>query len=49
MKNNIDFATITVCGLCEVFPYEWIIQKVVWRTNFVEELTELANLGTVVK
>ena len=29
MKNNIDFATITVCGLCEVFPYEWIIQKVV--------------------
>lgn len=44
MKNNIDFATITACGLCEVFPCECLIQKVVWRTNFVEELTELANL-----
>ena len=44
MKNNIDFATITACGLCEEFPCEWLIQKVVWRTNLVEELTELANL-----
>ena len=32
------------CGLCKEFPCEWLIQKVVWRQNVVEELTELANL-----
>ena len=51
VKNNIDFTTVTACGECcvgckkkEDFPCEWLIKKVVWRQNVVEELTELANL-----
>ena len=35
---------VQFCGLCEEFPCEWLIQKVIWRTDLVEELTELANL-----
>lgn len=35
---------VQFCGLCEEFPCEWLIQKIVWRKNVVEELTELANL-----
>ena len=38
-EHNVQF-----CGLCKEFPCEWLIQKVVWRKNVVEELTELANL-----
>ena len=38
-EHNVQF-----CGLCKEFPCEWLIQKVVWRQNVVEELTELANL-----
>ena len=38
-EPNVQF-----CGLCKEFPCEWLIQKVVWRQNVVEELTELANL-----
>lgn len=38
-EHNVQF-----CGLCEEFPCEWLIQKVVWRPNVVEELTELASL-----
>lgn len=38
-KHKVQF-----CGLCEEFPCEWLIQKVVWRTDLVEELTELVNL-----
>ena len=38
-EHNVQF-----CGLCEEFPCEWLIQKVIWRENMVEELTELANL-----
>ena len=30
---------LSILNVCE-----WIIQKVVWRKNLVEELTELANL-----
>ena len=37
LERNV---TISVLEL----PCEWLIQKVVWRTNLVEELTELANL-----
>ena len=43
-EHNVQF-----CGLCNDFPCEWLIQKVVWRPNVVEELTELAvlfNKGT---
>lgn len=32
------------CGLCEEFPCEWLKEKVVWRPNVVEELTELSYL-----
>lgn len=35
---------VQFCGLCKEFPCEWLIQKLFWRTNAVEELTELANL-----
>ncbi len=35
---------VQFCGLCKEFPCEWLVQKVVWRPNVVEELTELANL-----
>lgn len=38
-EHNVQF-----CGLCEEFPCEWLIQKVVWRPNVVEELTELASV-----
>ena len=38
-EHNVQF-----CGLCKEFPCEWLILKVVWRQNVVEELTELANL-----
>lgn len=38
-EHNVQF-----CGLCKEFPCEWLVQKVVWRQNVVEELTELANL-----
>lgn len=37
-KHGVQF-----CGLCEEFPCEWLINKVVWRPNVVEELTELAR------
>lgn len=35
---------VQFCGLCKDFPCEWLIKKVVWRKNVVEELTELADL-----
>lgn len=35
---------VQFCGLCREFPCEWLVQKVVWRRNVVEELTELANM-----
>lgn len=38
-EKNVPF-----CGLCKEFPCEWLIQKVVWRPNVVEELTELAEI-----
>ena len=38
-SHNVRF-----CGLCKEFPCEWLIHKIFWRTNVVEELTELANL-----
>ena len=38
-EHNVKF-----CGLCEEFPCQWLIQKVVWKPNVVEELTELANI-----
>lgn len=34
---------VQFCGLCEEFPCEWLVNKVVWRPNVVEELTELAR------
>lgn len=34
---------VLFCGLCKDFPCEWLINKVVWRPNVVEELGELAR------
>lgn len=42
--NVQESIMVQFCGLCKEFPCEWLIQKVVWRQNVVEELTELANL-----
>ena len=44
MLSNVDFAAVTACGECEAFACEWLVQKVVWRPNVVEELRELADL-----
>ncbi len=33
---------VLFCGLCEAFPCQWLIDKMVWRPNAVKELTELA-------
>ncbi|MCI9617674.1 MAG: DUF3795 domain-containing protein [Eubacterium sp.] len=38
-EHNVQF-----CGLCKEFPCDWLIQKVFWKPNMVEKLTELANL-----
>ena len=38
-EHNVQF-----CGLCNAFPCEWLVKKVFWRQNVVEELTELADL-----
>ena len=38
-EHNVLF-----CGLCNEFPCEWLVKKVVWRANVVEELTQLAKL-----
>lgn len=35
---------VQFCGLCKEFPCDWLVQKVVWRPNVVEELTELARV-----
>ena len=35
---------VQFCGLCKEFPCEWLLQKVTWRANMVEELIELADL-----
>jgi len=37
-EHNVQF-----CGLCGEFPCEWLVKKLVWRKNAVEELTELAE------
>lgn len=34
---------VQFCGLCKEFPCEWLVQKVKWRPNVVEELKELAK------
>ena len=39
--REIDFEAITACG---EFLCQWLIEKVVWRANIVEEMTQLANL-----
>lgn len=38
-EHNVQF-----CGLCNEFPCQWLVKKVVWRPNVVQELTELAKL-----
>lgn len=35
---------VQFCGLCEEFPCPWLVEKVVWRPNVVEELKQLANM-----
>lgn len=34
---------VQFCGLCAEFPCEWLVKKVVWRPNVVQELTGLAQ------
>lgn len=34
---------IQFCGLCKEFPCDWLVEKIVWRENVVEELTQLAS------
>lgn len=36
--------SVQFCGLCKEFPCDWLVKKIVWRPNMVEELTQLANL-----
>ena len=33
---------VLFCGLCNTFPCTWLVSKVTWNKNIVEELTELA-------
>ena len=35
---------VQFCGLCGEFPCQWLIEKVVWKPNVVEELTQLTKL-----
>ena len=34
---------VKFCGLCRDFPCEWVVNKVVWRNNYVEEHRQLAS------
>lgn len=34
---------VLFCGLCVNFPCDWLVQKIIWRPNMVDELTQLAN------
>lgn len=36
--------SVQFCGLCREFPCDWLIQKIYWRKNVIEELTALADL-----
>ena len=31
------------CDLCNEFPCQWLIEKVYWKKNLVEELSHLAE------
>ncbi len=35
---------VQFCGLCKEFPCDWLVPKIVWKPNMVDELTQLANL-----
>ena len=34
---------VQFCGLCLEFPCEFLVNKVTWNPNIVEDLTNLAN------
>lgn len=34
---------VQFCGLCAEFPCGWLVKKVVWRPNLVEEHVRLAQ------
>ena len=38
-KHNVQF-----CGLCSIFPCEWLPEKATWNLNIIEDLTKLAKL-----
>ena len=38
-QHNIQF-----CGLCEEFPCEWLVNKVTWNPNIVQDLSKLAEI-----
>ena len=35
---------VQFCGLCHEFPCDWLIEKVTWNPNIVEDLTNLAKI-----
>ena len=37
-RHNVKF-----CGLCTEFPCEWLLSKITWKQNVVEELSILAK------
>lgn len=38
-ENSVQF-----CGLCDNFPCDWLVNKVVWNPNIVNHLSHLAQL-----
>ena len=35
---------VQFCGICSEFPCDWLVEKVTWNPNIVEDLTNLANI-----
>jgi len=37
-KHGVQF-----CGLCDEFPCDWLVRKIVWNPNIVKHLSDLAE------
>lgn len=35
---------VKFCGLCNEFPCDWLVNKVTWNPNIVEDLNRLADI-----
>ncbi len=35
--------SVQFCGLCDEFPCSFLVKKITWNTNIIEDLTVLAN------